>query len=119
MPDIKITEAQGEDTQTKPVVASRERDNTQKALDGAFKAKHDAWVKAGKPDAVKAASNQEVTHRLTVAKTDVAVLKGMIRRAATFNKAGVTFYQDVKNGDGATTVKYVPQAAPAPKAKTS
>lgn len=115
MAQIKLHEAQGEDTQTKVVAASRERDDTQKHIDDRFKARFDAWNKHGKPAPDKAATNREVTDRITVAKTDVAALKGMIRRAATLHKTGVKFYQDAKDGNGNTTVKYVP-APPTPNA---
>jgi hypothetical protein len=113
MPAIKIHEAQGEDTQNTVAVASRERDETQKHIDQRFKSRFEHWTTAGKPKPDKAP--REATDRITVAKTDVAALKGMIRRAATLHKTGVVFYKDAKDGNGNTTVKYVP-APPTPKA---
>lgn len=95
------------DTQTEVRKHRSDRDEFQLHFDGRFAKLVEAWKAAGHP-----APDKTKADRVTVAKGDVAALKAVIRRAATFHRHGVTFFKDATDAKGNVTVKYVPVAKP-------
>jgi hypothetical protein len=91
-----------EDTQTEIASGrSRERDETQQALDALVAAMVKEWESNGKPTAENGAPRK----RFTVPTADKSAFKSMIRRATTLAKVAPIWYKDVKSGDN-TTVKF-------------
>lgn len=98
-----------EDTQNEVASGrSRERDETQVALDNIVKAMVDEWTSKGKPTPENGAPRK----RFMVPTKDRSAFKNMIRRSTTLHKVAPMWYKDVKSGDN-TTVKFaiVPQPA--------
>jgi hypothetical protein len=102
------------DTQNELSAKSRDRDETQVALDGQVKTLAEAWNAAGKPGPESAPKKAYV-----VASGDVSGLKQMIRRACSLHKVAPAFFKDVKREDGNTRVKFTVQPVPPKKAKAN
>ena len=97
-----------EDTQTEIASGrSRERDETQVALDTVVGAMVKEWESNGKPGPADAPRK-----RYTVLTADKSAFKGMIRRATTLHKVSPVWYKDVKSGDK-TTIKFTIGPVPA------
>lgn len=99
----QLNEAQDNDTQTEVVDRkSRERDETQTAIDNAVKEMVAKWHEAGKPEP----HSDRPSKRYVVVKEDRTPLKGMIRRAATLHKVEAILFKDHVNEDGTVAVKF-------------
>lgn len=107
MPNVKLLPTPEQDTQTTVRQNSHARDDFQKHIDGIIGGVVKDWHDKGRKSPDKAPFA-----RFTVAKTDVADMKSVIRRAFTLHKHAPVFYKDAVGQDGNVTVKVVPAALP-------
>jgi hypothetical protein len=84
------------------LIAGRERDDFQKAIDKDVHALKVATAKAGWPPA----DPKRLFHRYVVAADDKGALKGVIRRAGILHHVEPVWYKDAKTEAGHIVVKF-------------
>ncbi len=106
---ITLHDATGEDTQSEfRQSKSRDRDETQRHLDGRVAQVKAEWEGKGKPK-----PERSPFYRFTVAKADRAAAKQMVRRAVSLHKVDVIFWKDTPADEsGNVTVKFTVTSKP-------
>jgi hypothetical protein len=84
------------------LVAGRERDDFQQAIDKDVATLKTATAKAGWP----ATNPGKLFHRYVVGADDKSALKTVIRRAGTLHRVEAQFYKDAKTEAGHIVVKF-------------